>query len=96
MRVCIREYEDPVAADDSTRFASRVSRQASVAQRIHIPGADLLTHFEASLGVHLRSHKIAAKPGHGGYAGDGKRRRSFVDGTGTFAGPAAIQSTSHA
>ncbi len=32
-----------------------------------IPGADLLSHFEASPGVSLWSHKIAAEPAHGGY-----------------------------
>ena len=69
MRVCIREYEDAVAADDGALFASRVSRKASVGHWIHIPGADLLSHFEANLGVSFRSHKIAAEPGHGGYGG---------------------------
>jgi hypothetical protein len=71
MRVCIREYEDAVAADDSALFASRVSGQARVAHRIHIPGSDLLSHFEASFGLRFRAHKIAAEPGHGGYGGGG-------------------------
>src|SRR5271156_6353438 len=78
MRVCIREYEDAVAADDSSLLASRVSRQASVTHWIHIPGADLLSHFEASLGVSFRSHKIAAEPAHGGYGGGGKRRSCLL------------------
>src|ERR1700733_14343848 len=78
MRIGIREYEDAVAADDSALFASRVSRQARVPHRIHIPGADLLTHCEASLGVRLRSHKVSARPGRGGKGGGGKRRSCLL------------------
>src|ERR1700743_1904245 len=77
MRILIREYEDAVVTHDSAFFASRVSRQASVSHWIYIPGADLLSHFEASLGVSFRSHKIAAQPGHCRHCVGGKRR-SFL------------------
>jgi hypothetical protein len=42
MRVCIRKQEDTVVADDRALFASRVSGQARVAERIHIPGVVMI------------------------------------------------------
>src|ERR1700758_1030838 len=74
MCVRVREDKDAVAADDQTLLASRISGQASVAHGIYVPGADLLSQFEASRRLSFRSHKIAAEPGYCGH-GSGSQRR---------------------
>src|SRR5579859_3146709 len=73
MCVRVREDKDAVAANDQTLLASRIAGQASVAHGIYVPGADLLSQFEASRGLGVRSHEIAAEPRHGGYGSGSKR-----------------------
>src|SRR5438270_9354473 len=69
MCVGVREYKDAVAAKDGALLASRISGQARVAQRIHIPGADLLSQLEASLSLSFGAHEITAEPGYCGNGG---------------------------
>src|SRR5580704_6868078 len=60
LRVGIREHENAAIANDSAFLTARVSGQAGMAQRIHVPCANPLSDLETSFRLRLRPHKVAA------------------------------------
>src|SRR5690348_3591100 len=91
MRTRIGKNKDAMVAMDGSDFSARITRQARMADRIDIPSAHLLAHFEA-----WRNRQIALGVNAGG-EGNGVdfvrgQRRSLFSGAGC--GDAAVNFSS--
>ena len=78
-KVCvgIRKYEDSVLAGDDTGFTSCVTRQAGMANRICVPGANVVSDLKPGYSIRFPPVTRAAESDCR-HNGRGERRRLLV------------------